>query len=150
MVVVRSKRMAIVLTLAERAEATAAQRLQEARHQCQMDEDKLQELKEYHQDYADQIDQRREGLTAQIIMTYRHFLQQLEQSVEVQGAKVKQAGLLCERLLVEWQQLYHRRRSIGELIERLQKTESSILEKRLQKEIDELTTLNQHRRGSDQ
>lgn len=145
MAIKRSKRMAVVLTLAERAEDLAAQRLQEARQQHQLEQDKLQELREYFQDYADQIDQQRQGLTAQTMMTYRHFLQQLEQSVTVQQTRVKQGEQLNERLLVEWQQLYHRRRSIAELIQRLQVSENAALEKQLQKEIDELTTLSRHR-----
>ena len=131
--------------LAERAQAEAARRLQDGRQQYQDETSKLNELNQYYAEYASQIDGHRTGLTAQVMIGYRQFLQQLRQSIDVQQVRVRQVETLCEKLLINWQQLYHRHNSINDLIERLKVSESSELDKQLQRELDELSQAAQSR-----
>lgn len=125
--------------LAERAQAEAARRLQDGRQQYQDETGKLNELNQYYAEYASQIDSHRTGLTAQVMIGYRQFLQQLRQSIDVQQVRVRQVETLCDKLLINWQQLYHRHNSINDLIERLKVSESNELDKQLQRELDELS-----------
>ncbi len=128
--------------LAEKAQAEAALRLQEGRKHYQDETAKLTELNQYYGEYAAQIDSHRLGLNAQTIIGYRQFLQQLRQSVDIQQVRVRQAEVVCDKFLVNWQQLYHRHSSIKELIDRLKVSENADLEKQLQREMDELSRLN--------
>jgi len=134
----RSQRFKVVLTLAERQEQEAADRLGSYRQQLQGEQQQLATLRAYNQDYIRQIETRRTGLKGTDLISYRNFLQRLGDAEQEQIRKLEQMTRGLERLQQEWRQKYQYRQSIEELIQRLMQEEDSRLEKRLQKELDEL------------
>ncbi len=143
----RSKRMAIVLQLAERAEQDAAEKLALAREQLGGDEQQLDQLQSYRQDYISRINAKVGAQSVQQMLSDRSFVGQLEQAVEAQQHKVRQTQQNYQQHLHLWQQAYHKRSNIEELINRMRDAESQEAEKRLQKELDELSSLSHQRRG---
>lgn len=144
----RSKRLGVVLTLAEREEEKAATRLQQARAMLADERAQLAELEGYHEDYRAIIASQRQSISVQSLITYRHFLGELSRSVDAQQLKITQTDLQCQRLLQVWQQALHRKKSIEDLIARLRVEEDAVAEKRLQQVMDELTAIARQNRDA--
>lgn len=142
MAVKRSQRMKLVLQLAERAEEAAAQQLQLSREQLQEAEQQLQQVTEYQLEYQAQINAKLKPKHVAEMINDREFLQQLGDVEMAQQHKRRQLQQFSEQALKQWQGLYQRRKNIESLIQRLQTSENLILEKQLQKQLDELTSLN--------
>ena len=145
----RSARLGVVLTLSEREEEQAATRLQQGRAVLEREQSQLLELQGYHAEYEQTIAAQRLQISVQTLVTYRHFLGELSRSVDAQALRVKQADAQCLRLMREWQQAFHRRKSIAELIERLRLEEDAHAEKQLQKLMDELTSISRRHRDAE-
>lgn len=144
---VRSERMGAVLTLAERAEQQAAQALESARAQLLNEQQQLEQLQQYRTQYIQEYQNRRDGVRPAELIGYSSFIQRLEAVLAEQDKKM----LLLQQQLAQrqqqWQQKYRKRKSIQELIERLRQEESTALEQKLQKELDELAAQQHwHRR----
>lgn len=144
----RSDRIRAVLIMAERAEQEAAQNLKRYRDQMVMEEQQLHQLQDYRAQYLQQYQGLRSGLHASEMISYSAFIQRLAQVVGDQEHKLTQMQDQLARLQTQWQQRYHRRQSVEELIERLKREESAVLERRLQQELDELSAQQHwHRRN---
>lgn len=135
----RAKRLQIVLTLAERHEQAAAKQLGERRAQVEFEQEQLTQLDEYAEQYLQTYRDRRQGLYAEELITYSGFIQRLGAAREDQQAKLERVTRHYEQGLQVWREKYHRRKSIAEMIARLAVEDNALLEKRLQKEMDELT-----------
>lgn len=138
----RSQRMVIVLQLAERAEQEAAEKLAVAREQLGNDEQQLTQLQDYHNDYIHQINSKTGAQSVQQMMADRSFVGQLQQAVDVQQQKIASTRQHYQQQLNQWQLAYHKRSNIEDLINRMRDDESQEADKRLQKELDELSSLN--------
>ncbi len=143
----RSQRMLLVQQMAEREEETAASQLQLSRQQVTQAEQQLQQIESYQRDYKASLNERRGGISIQTMMNDRLFLQQLNQALNGQQAQLKQLQNNEERALNHWQQCYHRRRNIEQLIGKLRRLEGEAEEKQLQKQMDELTSVMMGRRA---
>lgn len=144
---VRSERMGAVLTLAERSEQQAAQALESAREQLLTEQQQMDQLQQYRAQYIQEYQNRREGVRPAELIGYSSFIQRLEAVLAEQDKKM----LLLQQQLAErqqqWQKKYQKRKSIQELIVRLQQEERTALEQKLQKELDELAAQQHwHRR----
>lgn len=135
----RSKRMAIVLQLAEQAEQAAAEHLQQYRDQLNAAETQLQQLLDYQQEYIDQINAKQQ-LSAREMISDRSFIGQLDDAAGAQRQKLAQCHRDCDQAMLAWQQAYQKRNSIAELIDKMKLEENALMEKQLQKEIDELSS----------
>lgn len=135
----RAKRLQIVLTLAERHEQAAAQQVTEWRTQVKIEREQLQQLEEYTEQYLQTYRARKNGLRAEELITYSGFIQRLGAVRAEQQAKLERVIQQHELSLKVWRDKHHRRQAIGEMIGRLGKEDNDLVEKRLQKELDELS-----------
>lgn len=143
----RSQRMLIVLQLAERAEQQAAEHLATAREQLGSDERQLNQLQDYRLDYISQINGKLGAQSVHQMLADRSFVAQLEQAVETQQQKILKTQQHYQQQLQIWQKAYHKRSNIEELINRMRDSEAQEADKRLQKELDELSSLSHQRRA---
>ncbi len=146
----RAKRMKVVLTLAERQEEDAAQKLRQFRDQLAQEVHQLQELREYAQQYLLAQSELREGVYAHELINYSGFINRLNEATSEQESKVVRMQGLLVTLQKQWETRHKKRKSIEELISRLQHEDDLIQDKRLQKELDELSSLQWQQRGGGQ
>lgn len=148
MVESRAKRMKVVLMLAERQEDDAAEKLRQFRDQLAQEERQLQELRDYAKQYLDAQGGLRQGILAHELINYSSFIHRLNEACSEQESKVVRMQGMLANLQKQWQIKHQKRKSIEDLIKRLQHDDDLLLEKRLQKELDELSSLQlQHRSG---
>lgn len=143
----RAKRLQIVLTLAERYEQDAATQVREWRIQLSNEQEQLRQLEEYTEQYLQAYRTRTQSLYAEELMTYSGFIQRLSSARSEQEIKLARVTQQYDLSLQEWRKRYQRRESIAEMINRLQREDNALLEKRLQKELDELT-MQQYQRNN--
>lgn len=139
--------MAVVLDLARRAEESAAQGLTQARQQTAHAQQQLQQVSDYQIEYEQALNRPQKAVSVQALMNDRLFLAQLVQVVDSQRAQLDQLRVNENNTLHNWQLCYQRRRNIETLIDKLKGEEDSELEKKLQKEMDELSMLSRRDNG---
>lgn len=144
----RAKRMQVVLTLAVRQEDEAAKKVGEVRDQIAKEERQLADLRDYATQYLQAQGALREGILAHELINYSSFINRLNEACGEQEAKVNRYQAVLESLKKQWRILHQKRKSIEDLITRLQHEDNLLLDKRLQKELDELSS-QQFRRRSD-
>lgn len=136
----RAKRIQVVLTLAQQQEDVAAKRLGLFRDQLTAEENQLQQLREYADQYMRDYAGRRQGVYAHQLINFSDFVHRLGDVCKEQETKVAQMQLTWKKLQEQWRKCHQKRKSIEDLIERFKVEESLLLDKQLQKELDELTT----------
>lgn len=136
----RSKRMQVVLTLAVRQEETAAKKVAEVRDQVAKEERQLADLRDYAAQYLQAQSQLRDGILAHELINYSTFIARLNEACAEQETKVKRYQVALESVQKQWRVLHQKRKSIEDLIARLQHEDNLLLDKRLQKELDELSS----------
>jgi flagellar FliJ protein len=136
----RAKRMQVVLTLAVRQEDDAAKKLSQFREQLAQEEQQLADLRDYAAQYLHAQGSLREGVMAQELINYSSFINRLHEACTEQEAKIARYLVMQENLLKQWRIKHQKRKSIEDLITRLEQEDNLILEKRLQKELDDLTS----------
>jgi len=134
----RSQRLTVVVMLAERDEQAAAALLGEQQATLEREQQQLAQLQDYRAQYIEDYQQLRTGATPQALMSYSGFLQRLGEAVTGQEQRLAQVQGLLEQCRAQWQEKYHRRRSLQELVDRLRTEENAVLEQRLQRELDDL------------
>lgn len=146
MVESRAKRMQVVLTLAVRQEDEAAKKVGEVRDQIAKEERQLADLRDYAAQYLQAQGALREGILAHELINYSSFINRLNEACGEQEAKVNRYQAVLESLKKQWRILHQKRKSIEDLITRLQHEDNLLLDKRLQKELDELSSQQFRRR----
>lgn len=136
----RSQRMQVVLVLAERKEQQAAQQFSQYRTQVDAEKEQLRQLEDYAAQYLNTYSERKTGVRPHELIAYSSFIQRLAEARKDQENRLARMQLNLNRLQQLWQQAYQKRESLKELISRLQQEESVALDKRLQKELDELVS----------
>ncbi|HTF96968.1 MAG TPA: flagellar export protein FliJ [Cellvibrio sp.] len=144
----RAKRMKVVLVLAERQEDEAADKLRQFRDQVALEERQLQELRDYAKQYLDAQGGLRQGITAHELINYSTFIHRLNEAVTEQEGKVARMQGMLANIQKQWQIKHQKRKSIEDLIKRLQHEDDVMLDKRLQKELDELSSLQMRHKAN--
>ena len=144
----RATRMQVVLTLAERQEDDAAKKLSQFREQLAQEEQQLVELRDYANQYLHAQGELRQGVLAHELINYSTFINRLNEACREQETKVERYKAILDSLQQQWRVKHQKRKSIEELIARLQQEDNLLLDKRLQKELDELSS-QQLQRQSD-
>ncbi|GGY68387.1 flagellar protein FliJ [Cellvibrio zantedeschiae] len=134
----RAKRMQVVLTLAERAEEQAGQQLSQCQAQVDAETEQLRQLDEYAAQYLTIYTERKTAVRPQELIAYSGFIQRLGDARKEQEGRLKRIEAQMERLRQAWRIAHQKCESIKELITRLKQEENALLDKRLQKELDEL------------
>ena len=140
MVESRATRMQVVLTLALKHEDEAAKKLSQFREQLAQEERQLAELRDYAAQYLQTQSELREGVLAYELINYSSFISRLNEACTEQEGKVARYQQLLNTLQQQWRVKHQKRKSIEDLIVRLTREDSLLLDKRLQQELDELSS----------
>ncbi|WP_339897765.1 flagellar export protein FliJ [uncultured Gilvimarinus sp.] len=138
----RSERLKVVLRVAEHQEQEAAGYLAQYQQQLAAERAQLEQLQQYRHSYLDEYGDSSACHTVQDMMRYSDFIGRLAGAIDEQHQKLANAAEQCEKVLQHWQIKRHKRKSLESLIERLRLGENTELERKLQKELDELSSLN--------
>jgi len=133
----KSKRLHIVLELAEREELQATEAVQLLQSRLKQEQIRLEELKEYYREYETMFGRRRSGIRASDISREREFLVELTrmQSQQTQQIIVVEKGL--NKKLEIWRSCHLKHQALEKLIARLVKEENLALNKKEQQMLDE-------------
>ncbi len=136
MAIARSKRLAVVLELAERAKEKAAKEFEQTRQLVAEEQLKLSQLADYYQDYQQSFTGQR-AMHVQELVKQRAFLQQLSEAQKQQQGTVNRAEALLEQKRGAWQVAHLKHQTLGDLIKRYRADEELALDKKEQKMLDE-------------
>ncbi len=142
----RAKRMQVVLTLAERNEQQSGQHLSQFTLQVDSEAEQMRQLDEYAEQYLKTYSERKTGVRPQELIAYSGFIQRLGLARKEQQARLDRLQIQLERYRQAWRIAHQKTESIKELIVRLQHEENALVDKRLQKEMDELVSQAYSRR----
>jgi len=144
---VPSKRFEPVQRIAKSREDNAARELGHSQRRMQEQENKLEELKSYHQEYLDRFaEASRNGMSASQLQEYRAFMCKLETAIdahlilvgkEISKKVVHASHIECSSCKDEWKQKRVRTQALGKVMDRFETTEKKAAESREQKESDE-------------
>src|SRR3954470_19162624 len=134
----RAKRMKVVLTLTERSEEQAGQQLSQFTAQVDTEAEQLRQLDEYANQYLNIYADRKTAVRPQELIAYSGFIQRLGVARKEQQARLDRMQVQLDRYRQAWRVAHQKTESIKELIVRLQREENVLIDKRLQKEMDEL------------
>ncbi|HWV16698.1 MAG TPA: flagellar export protein FliJ [Cellvibrio sp.] len=134
----RAKRMQVVLFLAERKEQELGQQLSQQRQVVEQEIEQLRQLEQYAEQYLQTYSERKSNVRPHELIAYSGFIQRLGDARLEQKAKIERQQKVFVRMQQVWRAAHHKCESIKELIERLKQDENALIDKRLQKELDEL------------
>ncbi|ODM31971.1 flagellar export protein FliJ [Marinobacter adhaerens] len=134
----RSRRLEVVLSLEERKEQEALERMGEARKLVEQQREQVQNLNRYQQEYRDQIRNSQQGVVqVSRLQAWQAFIAQLDQVIRQQQKQLQQAEQVFEARKQEWQQAWERRRGMEKYIETCRQQEQREQDLREQKLSDE-------------
>jgi flagellar FliJ protein len=134
----RSRRLEVVLSLEERKEQEALERMGEARKLAEQQREQVQNLNRYQQEYRDQIRNSQQGVVqVSRLQAWQAFIAQLDQVIRQQQKQLEQAEQVFEARKQEWQQAWERRRGMEKYIETCRQQEQKEQDLREQKLSDE-------------
>ncbi|WP_417513816.1 flagellar export protein FliJ [Marinobacter sp.] len=134
----RSQRLAVVLTLEERKEQAALEQMGKARELMEQHKSQVENLNGYQQEYRDQIRNSQHGVVqVSRLQAWQAFIAQLDQVILQQKKQLDQAEAVFEARRREWQQAWERRRGMEKYIETCRKQEQVAQDVQEQKLSDE-------------
>ncbi len=140
---VQSKRLRPVQRIAESRELNAARELGDSRRYVLKQEEKLNELRQYHAEYLERFHATAKlGMSALQLQEYRAFLAKLERAIREQEAIIAKGKNVQEFKKGNWQQKHVRTQILGNVIDRYKKSESRANDKREQNEADDRSQRN--------
>jgi flagellar FliJ protein len=141
--------MQVVLILAEKTEKEAGVQLAQYQKQIDVETESLRQLEDYAEQYLQTYTERRVSVRPQELIAYSGFMQRLGEARKEQQARLDRMKIVLNKYQQEWRVAYQKRESIKELITRLEHEENIVMEKRLQKELDELVGQQYSRKNND-
>ncbi len=133
----RASRLAPIAEYAGRVEDEAARRLASSAKALQAKEREVEQLRSYLAEYRQRADLEQQSTDSLRWQNSRAFLARLCEVVAAQEAALHNA-IECHRLEAErWRDSYRRSKSLDQVIERGQREEAEVLQKRAQAELDE-------------
>jgi flagellar FliJ protein len=134
----RADRMAPVQQVFGNAERDRARELGEAQRQLADAEARLVELRTYHGEYMGAFRKRCEdGTSIRALRDFQAFLARLDNAVRQQEQLVEQARQRVAGSRRDWQGAAQKVKAVGAVVERWQKNEALVLDRRDQKDSDE-------------
>jgi flagellar FliJ protein len=134
----RSQRLAVVLSLEERKEQEALERMGEARKLVDQQREQVENLNRYQQEYRQQIRNSQQGVVqVSRLQAWQAFIAQLDQVIRQQQVQLDQAEKVFEARKQEWQQAWERRRGMEKYIDTCRQQERREQDLREQKLSDE-------------
>ena len=143
----RSRRLAVVLTLEERKEKAALEKLAEAQKHHEAQRQQIENLERYQKEYRDQIRSSQQGVVSVArLQGWQAFIAQLDQVIGQQQKLLVQAEDRLRVCREEWQKAWERRRGMEKYIETCRQQEQREQDLRDQKLMDEAAGRNFVRR----
>lgn len=136
----RSKRLKVVVELAQRAEDEAANRFEAARKALDHEVEVLTEIENYYADYEIKFGAATQGLRAAQLMQSRDFLNRLSEARSGQKHQVQRAEKTLELVRQEWHKVHLKHKALKDLVAQYKVQEYLVLEKIEQKHLDEWVT----------
>ena len=133
----RSKRMQIVVELAERKERDAATACEKIRKLIDDETKKLGELQNYYLEYENSFSAATQNVRGADILRNRLFLQRLKQAVEGQQGVIAQFEQEYQTAKQAWLESRRKLQSFIDLVKSIKQQEAKLDEKMEQKLIDE-------------
>ncbi|PYF81749.1 MULTISPECIES: flagellar export protein FliJ [Marinomonas] len=131
----KSQRMQILVDLAKRKEDSAAQQLARDKAKVLYDEQKLQELREYAEQY--ESERNLLGLSAYLTTNYQHFVTRVQQAIAQQEAAIGRSEQQANMSMRRWLQARTKTKSMDWLKEKNHKAELLVETKQEQRQSDE-------------
>ncbi|MES9831105.1 MAG: flagellar export protein FliJ [Candidatus Thiodiazotropha sp. LLP2] len=133
-----SKRLKPVQRFAHSKEQNAARSMGQARKNLELEEAKLKQLKQYHQEYLDRFQKiASEGMTATQLQEYRTFLAKLDEAINQQEQVVASSMVNHNSHKDNWKQKHSRTQALNKVIDRYRDQEQKTADRREQKESDD-------------
>ncbi|MGD2118275.1 MAG: flagellar export protein FliJ [Chromatiales bacterium] len=127
-----------VLRVAENREQTAAKQFGKSQQHRREQEEKLENLKQYHLEYLERFQQSASnGMSASQLREYQLFLNNLEQAIAEQEKLVSQSQADCSRQKDNWRQKHMRTQVMDKAMEKIVLKEQQHKDKIEQKAADE-------------
>jgi flagellar protein FliJ len=144
----KSKRLQLVCDLAARKEEQALDHLRQARRALDVQQQQLDDLKNYHQQYLHSMKQALKGqVDIQKLQVFQGFVAQIQAAIEQQQSVVARAQQLFERSSQVWQRCHQKRKSYEDLVTQYRQQEQALADKKLEKRIeDDFLTRQRFRR----
>ena len=134
----RSQRLQVVLSLEERKEQRALDVMNEVRRQWQAEQDRLQELQQYQQEYHQQMRAQQQGtVPVSRLQGWQSFIARLDLLIRDQQGRLTQAEERLEQARQQWQQAWERRRGMEKYIDTCRAREQRDRDLAEQKQADE-------------
>lgn len=143
----RSARLKLVEQVTQAHEQKAAQVVAVAQQALEREQERLQALAQYQLDYQQQGASRgQQGMSINHFLTIQGFLDQIDTLTQQQEYSVSLADQQLQQAKAAWLRLYHRRKSIAQLAEKVELQEWLVQEKQEQKILDDLIVQMQSRK----
>ncbi len=134
-----SDRFKPVLKVAENREASAAKKLGQSQQTQKAEEDKLDNLRQYHLDYMQRFKQAASaGMNAGQLREYQAFLNKLDQAINEQEKIVHNSQKNAVQMKKQWAQTHVRTKSMDKAMSRMKDSERKQQDARDQKVSDEI------------
>ncbi len=134
----RSQRLAVVMTLEERKEKAALEKMAEAQQHHEAQRQQIENLERYQQEYREQIRSSQQGVVSVArLQGWQAFIAQLDQVIGQQQKLLVQAEDRLRHCREEWQRAWERRRGMEKYIETCRRQEQREQDLREQKQMDE-------------
>ncbi len=138
----RSKRLQVVLDLAERRKKEADKILGEAQGRVSQGEQTLEQLQNYYNEYVNSFyTAGASGVSLGQIQNHQAFMQKLQAAIEQQRRAIQMDKAQLERAREHWQAAYGRHKAMDSLVEKAKAEEQVQQEKQQQKVLDERSQL---------
>lgn len=133
-----SKRLKPVQRFAHSKEQKAARIMGQAKKSLQQEEAKLEQLKQYHQEYLERFKQvAAVGMNANQLQEYRAFLAKLDEAIKQQQEVVAASAINHSSTKRVWKKKHSRTQALNKAVDRFQEEEKKIANRQEQKENDE-------------
>ncbi len=143
----RSARMEKLAEINLGYENTAVAALATARANYQKQENQLEQLRIYREDYREQLTKRMQGSTSvNALRDFQYFFESLDDAITQQSREVERVAMELEKVEKNWLNCRQEVKKFNQAAGNLRRQENDAAERRAQLENDELSTANYVRR----
>ena len=139
MTIVQTNQLQLVKEQEEKKQRQLGQHVEKALAFVQKERQQLLQLQDYENDYLAKIQQEQHAWSADNSIRYRHFCLQLAQTIEVQKDKLTTAEQQLESMRQALSRQQQRLNVLADLIEKNKLETAYMYDKRVQKEMDDLS-----------
>ncbi|MDX1453168.1 MAG: flagellar export protein FliJ [Oleiphilaceae bacterium] len=145
----RSDRLQLVLEVAQRKEQKAMEALQACRQKLNQQEQQLDNLRDYQQQYLNGLKGAMQGRVAlQNLQSYHRFVEQLSSAIEQQQQVVVHARYAFDQARQQWLECREKSSSLNDLVQRCRQEEARVREKQLEKRLEDDLNARRARSGA--